>query len=104
MTDRLKKLYSFLESDPKDSFILFAIAKEYEKAKEYPKALQYYLAIRNEDQDYVGVYYHLGGIYEIMEDKESAKAAYKQGLEVAGKLKDFHAASELNNQLMNMDL
>jgi len=104
MTERLKQLYTLLENDPRDSFILFAVAKEYEKMQAFPKALQYYLAIRSQDSDYVGLYYHLGGLYEKLEDKDTAKSIYNEGLEIAKKLKDFHAASELNNQLMNIDL
>lgn len=104
MTDRLKQLYSFLQEDPENSFLLFAVAKEYEKMEALDKALQYYIAIQKQDEDYIGVYYHLGGLYEILGDKDSAKSIYEKGLEIAKKTKDFHSASELNNQLMNIDL
>jgi len=43
LSDRLKRLQSFLDASPGDSFILFAIAKEYEKLNQPNEALDHYL-------------------------------------------------------------
>jgi len=55
---------TFLEASPDDSFLLFAIAKEHEKAGATDEALEYYLKLTATDPDYVGTYYHLGKLYE----------------------------------------
>ena len=60
MSDRLKRLQSFLDASPGDSFILFAIAKEYEKLNQPNEALDHYLTLKSNDPEYVGLYYHLG--------------------------------------------
>ena len=39
---RLEQLQQFLQNSPNDSFILFAIAKEYEGAGKLNEALNYY--------------------------------------------------------------
>ena len=94
-SNRLKQLFNFLEGSPNDSFILFAIAKEYEKLNEKEKALEYYLKLTESDPDYVGTYYHLGKLYEQFEQIKIAFFTYKKGMEMARKAGDRHALSEL---------
>ena len=94
-TPRLQQLYKFLEGSPDDSFILFAIAKEYEKIGDKEKALAYYLKLKVLDPNYVGTYYHLGKLYESKEDFSTAFFTYKDGMVVAKKIGDQHAFSEL---------
>lgn len=92
---RLEKLFTFLESSPNDSFILFAIAKEYEKLGGMEKALEYYLKLVEADENYIGTYYHLGKLYEVKEEFTTAFQTYKKGMEIARKAGDKHALSEL---------
>lgn len=96
MSERLEILKQYLEADPKDSFLLFAIAKEYEKMANEPVALEYYLKIKTDDPEYIGLYYHLGKLYERIDKIEDARATYLEGIELAKERRDFHAASELN--------
>lgn len=102
MSDRLKQLQTFLEGSPDDSFILFAIAKEYEKLKEMDKALEQYLLLKSKDPEYVGLYYHLGKLYEMKEEFDEAVATYQQGMDVAKKQGDKHALSELAGAKLNL--
>ncbi len=102
MSDRLKQLQAFLEGSPDDSFILFAIAKEYEKMKEMDQALDQYLLLKSKDSDYVGLYYHLGKLYEVKEDLDAAVMTYKEGMDVAKKQGDKHALSELAGAKLNL--
>ncbi len=102
MTERLKQLQNFLEASPDDSFILFAIAKEYEKANDLDTALAYYLKLNTSDPDYVGLYYHLGKLYELKEDLDTAVLTYQNGMEVAKKQGDKHALSELAGAKLNL--
>ena len=104
MSERLTKLKEFLSENPNDSFLIFAIAKEYEKLNELNKAAENYDLIIQNEPEYVGVYYHRAKLHETLNENEQAVAVYKQGLEVAKRTKDFHAASELNTALMNLEL
>lgn len=92
---RLTKLFNFLEANPDDPFLLFAVAKEYEKLEVWEQALNYYQKLSEEHESYVGTYYHLGKLYERMEQPESAWNIYKKGMEVAKSQGDQHALSEL---------
>lgn len=94
-SNRLNQLLEFLAASPDDSFILFAIAKEYEKYDERDKAFEYYLKLKQADPNYVGLYYHLGKLYEKSAQYQSALEAYDAGLNVAKAAGDRHAQGEL---------
>lgn len=96
MSKRLEQLFSMLKTDPDEPFLLFAIAKEYEKNDNKPLALQYYLQLTTDNPDYVGTYYHLGKLYEKMEAPDLALEIYDKGMEIAQKVGDKHAYSELS--------
>lgn len=103
MSDRLNQLKSFLETSPGDSFILFAIAKEYEKLQDDQLALEHYLKLRKQDPNYVGLYYHLGKLHERAERSESATEAYEAGMLIAKAKGDQHAFSELSSAKLNLE-
>ena len=92
---RLSQLLQLRADSPGDTFLLFALAKEYEKMGDEDKALEHYLQLREADPNYVGLYYHLGKLYQRRQDLDSAISTYKAGMEIAGRLGDRHAYSEL---------
>lgn len=92
---RLVKLFEFLESDPNDSFILYAIATEYNVQNDLENALKYYLQLTEKHPDYVGTYYHLGKLYEKIGQKEEGITIYQNGMQAARQKRDMHALSEL---------
>jgi tetratricopeptide (TPR) repeat protein len=104
MSHRLPMLLKMIEAVPDDAFTLFALAKEYESMENADQALDYYLKLRQCDPDYVGLYYHLGKLYEQLEQTDNALEAYTIGCEVARKLGDTHALSELNGAKMNLEI
>ena len=93
--NRLEKLLEFLQNEPEDEFLLYALATEYLRLNETDKALQYYENLVNNHPDYVGTYYHLGKLYEALNRKPEAIKTYDKGMEVAKKKRDNHAFSEL---------
>ena len=99
---RLEQLFTFLEKSPNEPFILFAVAKEYEKLTEKDKALTYYLKIEESNPTYVGTYYHLGKLYEELGEDAKAFATYKRGMEIAKKAGDQHSLSELAGAKMEL--
>lgn len=92
---RLHQLQAFLQESPEDSFLRYALAKEYEKLGQLETALHHFQQIQSDDPDYVGMYYHLGKLYEKVAQPHLAFQTYKTGMVVAKKLGDQHALSEL---------
>ncbi|SMC96453.1 tetratricopeptide repeat protein [Pedobacter africanus] len=92
---RLAKLLEFLQSDPNDPFVLYALATEYNTSNDTEKALEYYLKLTTDHPDYVGTYYHLGKLYEKLQQSDKAIVVYQNGMAVARNKRDMHAFSEL---------
>lgn len=101
---RLLKLQTLLKDQPNDSFILFAMAKEYEKANQLEKAKETYLDILRYDSAYIGVYYHLGKLQEALDLSSQALETYSKGIDLAKKNSDQHSLAELQNAKMNLEL
>lgn len=99
---RIQQLLQFHQNAPKDSFILFALAKEYEKLGELQDALEYYQKITTAEPDYVGVYYHLGKLLEMLGKPAQAFTTYKKGMEIAHQIGDQHALGELAAAKLNL--
>ncbi len=105
--ERAEKLQAFLDSDPGDSFSRFALALEYLKLDDLQTARSHFEFIRDNDPDYIGVYYHLGKLYERIDEPEYAMKTYITGISIARKTQDHHAASELEqaqNELNTDDI
>lgn len=101
--NRLALLLQLHEENPNDAFTLFALAKEYEKAKDKEKALDWYLRLQSADPAYVGLYYHLGKLYEDLGQTQEAILTYRSGMQVAKAAKDMHALAELNGARLQID-
>lgn len=104
VSKRIKELALDLKSNPEDSFIKFALALELIKVGELEKARLLFESIRSTDPDYVGVYYHLGKLYEQLHREEEALTIYKEGIQKTEQLGDQHARSELQAALMNLQV
>ncbi|MCI5082789.1 MAG: tetratricopeptide repeat protein [Saprospiraceae bacterium] len=94
-SSRLDQLLQMQKESPDDSFIIFALAKEYEKLGNYDKALEFFLHLRENAPEYIGTYYHLGKLYESQQEADKAFQTYKDGIEIARKIGDHHAMGEL---------
>lgn len=103
-TNRLQQLLKMKEDEPTNSFLGFAIAKEYENLQDFEKAKAYYLNILKEDPNYTGIYYHLGKIYEKFEDWNKAEEIYQKGIIKAQSANDLHSLSELKAVLLNLEI
>ena len=102
MTNRLDLLLELHAASPSDEFTIFALAKEMEGRADLQAALNYYLTLKNVNPNYVGLYYHLGKLYEKLENQVAALETYRTGIEIARTARDFHAMNELAGAKMNL--
>jgi len=93
--NRLERLLEFSKTEPNDPFLKYALATEYLRLNNTEEALRYYLDLVDKHTDYIGTYYHLGKLYEQLGQQDDALRVYEQGIEVAKRIKDQHALSEL---------
>ena len=94
-TSRLDKLLAFIENEPADPFLKYALATEYLRLNDAGKALAYYEDLVNNHRDYTGTYYHLGKLYESLGRRQDAITTYETGMKITKEKRDNHAFSEL---------
>ena len=99
MSDRLVSLLKLLEQDPDDSFLLYGIALEHISEDNYEEAEKYLTSLQKKDPDYVPAYMQLAYVYENLNLIDKAKNIYKEGIEIARKNNDSHAADEMEDFL-----
>jgi tetratricopeptide (TPR) repeat protein len=98
--ERITQLLKFLEAEPNDPFLLYALATEYNKS-EPQKALAFYEKLLNEHPDYLPTYYHAAALYAELELQEKAGKTYQKGIEKARHAADHHALRELQAAYTN---
>jgi tetratricopeptide (TPR) repeat protein len=103
-TNRIERLKSIIVENPNDTFALFALAKELEKAGELENASQMIEKLLVIDKMYIGAYYHLAKIYEQLDEIKKALNIYEEGILIAQKLNDMHSLSELKNAKLNLEI
>lgn len=96
---KIKQLAREIKNNPGDSFSKFALALEFRKEGEYKKTRILFEDILSTDPDYVGVYYHLGKLYETLDRSEDAAKLYKKGIKIAEKQNESRTKSELQEAL-----
>lgn len=99
MESRLDKLKAFLEKNPEDPFLHYAIASELLKMGEYQGALAGFEQMLTDFPDYLGTYYHLGKLYEQLGQSDQAANTYQQGMLVAQKAGNRNTFNELRGAL-----
>ncbi len=102
--NRLKILLEMYDVQNHDSFVLFAIAKEYQYTGDLKKAIEIFEELKMKDEKYVGLYYQLAKLYEEEGNTGVALQVYEEGINQAKKLADFHALSELMNAKTNLEM
>lgn len=94
---RIEKIIEMMETSGKDSFLQHALSLEYIKIGLLEEALSNFLDLLQREPQYVGSYYHLGKLYEKLNQPEKAMLTYEKGMEEAKKVKDQHSYNELQS-------
>ncbi len=95
----IQKLATYIKANPEDSFSKFALALEFLKEDDLKRARLFFENIYYSDPKYVGVYYHLGKLYERTGQFEKAVKMYEEGIEIAAEKKEKRTESELKEAL-----
>ncbi|MFZ1703329.1 MAG: hypothetical protein WAT79_03230 [Saprospiraceae bacterium] len=102
--NRLQQLLEMFEQDPQDSFVHYALAKEYEYEGREEEAIESFLVLKENNPEYIGLYYHLGKLYEKNGHTLDALETYELGIQMARAIKDIHALGELQTAKTNLEL
>lgn len=101
-SSRISQLAKNIQQDPADTFSKFALALELLKADRVEKAQLLFEAILKQDPDYLGVYYHLGKLYQSRTMYSHAREMFTTGIQVAEKKNETRTKSELSEALIQL--
>lgn len=96
MGERLQKLIEMNKTKESD-FLLFAIAKEWERESNFIESEKYYSRLTQAFPDYVGVYYHYATLLLHLGRAEEASQYIEIGIKCCLNAGDHHAANELRS-------
>ena len=94
---RFNQLLSFLEKEPNDPFLNYAVAMEYIGKDEKELAFEKLKNIVELHPQYGATYYHLAKLYLEKDDKENAEIIFKKGIEITKTNKEQHLLAELQS-------
>ncbi|MBD0364765.1 MAG: tetratricopeptide repeat protein [Flavisolibacter sp.] len=93
--DRIERLKEFLAANPSDSFVQHALALEYVKQGNDEQARKLFQNVLQQNEKYIGTYYHLAKLLERNGAIKEAIAVYEKGIMKAMEVNDQHALNEL---------
>ena len=96
---RLDTLLEYYNEDPSDTFVIYSLAQEYNSMGNTDESRKFYHVLKNVDSDYIGLYYHLGKLEESVGNLKTAMEVYQDGIDIAKRLGETHALSELSGAL-----
>lgn len=99
---KISQLAQNVKHDPSDTFSKFALALELLKIDGVEKAQLLFEAILKQDPEYLGVYYHLGKLYQERGMHKRAKLMFTDGIELAEKKNETRTKSELSEALIQL--
>ncbi len=101
---KISQLAKNVQQDPSDTFSKFALALELLKEDQVEKAQLLFEAILKQDPDYLGVYYHLGKLYQRREMYSLAEDMFTKGIQIATKKNESRTKSELSEALVQLQI
>lgn len=101
---KIQRLARFLKKNPGDSFTKFALALELLKQEQVSRAQLLFESVLEQDPEYLGVYYHLGKLYEQIGRLNDARDLYETGIDIAVKQNHERTKIELQEALENLNI
>jgi hypothetical protein len=97
---RLQQLLQFLQEEPNDPFLMYAVAQEYH-GTEPEKALAYYRTLLAQHPGYTATYYHAALLMAELGLNEEAETVFLQGIAQCKAKNEAKALRELQTAYQN---
>jgi Tfp pilus assembly protein PilF len=100
---RKEQIEEMLKDDPNDPFLRYGLAMEYVSAGDDQTASRCLQELLQVAPDYVPAYVQAGQVLVRLGLDEEARALYQNGIAVARKKGDMHAAGEMEGFLVGLE-
>jgi len=101
--DRLTTLRQFVDRSPDDPFPRYALALELRNLGDVEGAIGAFIALLQQFPDYVPTYLMAGTTLTMRGRVDDARDVFRRGIDVARRLGDSHAATEIAGALAELD-
>jgi thioredoxin-like negative regulator of GroEL len=96
MSNRLEKIQTMLESDPRDPFLRYTLAMEYRKLDDNERSLELLSELANQEEPrYVAAFFMAAQQLVELERLDEARTYLRDGIEEARRQNNGHAAAEM---------
>ena len=95
----IEELEKLTQQFPDKAFPRYGLAMEYKKVSRFEEAIREFEAAMKLDPGYVAAWHHCGIAYEQWGKIEDAKRVFREGLDVAKRIGNGHAFSEISAAL-----
>lgn len=102
-SDRLKALLAMAERQPVKPFTWYGIAMEYRSLGRIDDAVATFKKLIGSDPNYVAAYHQLGLMLRDAGRTDEARDALKEGVTIAERVGNGHAAGEMSEALDGLD-
>ncbi|MFQ3650274.1 MAG: tetratricopeptide repeat protein [Gemmataceae bacterium] len=99
---RKAQILAMLADEPDNSFLRYGLAMEYVSAGQTELALATFRELLQRDPDYVPAYLQAGQLLARMGRESEARDLLVQGIQVAQRVGNSHAASEMSSLLATL--
>src|SRR5581483_562181 len=99
---RLSLLKEILSQSPDDAFARYGLALEYAKSGQTDEALRQFQIILDKNADYVPAYQMWAQTLIAAGRSEEARPLLEKGIAAAQRLRNQHAAGEMEGMLMDL--
>ena len=100
---RKEQIEALLADDPDDSFLRYGLAMEHASAGDDAGAVREFRLLLQRDGDYVPAYLQAGQALIRQGDDDEAKAILREGVAVARRVGNEHAAGEMEGFLASLE-
>ncbi len=101
---RRERIESMLRETPEDDgFLRYGLGMEYKAEGDLENAVRCFRDLLQATPDYVAGYMQLGQLLNQLEREDEAKAIYRDGIAIARRKGDKHAADEMSGFLALLD-
>ncbi|NUM31430.1 MAG: tetratricopeptide repeat protein [Bacteroidetes bacterium] len=96
---RIEQIKKFLTQTPDDTFLNYALAIEFVAVSKNEEAMKIFQKLIKNNPEYSATYYQFGKLLLKENDRQGAIKIFEDGILIARKNNEHHAASELQAAL-----
>jgi Tfp pilus assembly protein PilF len=101
---RREQIEEMVQQGPDDDgFLRYCLAMEYKSEGDNNRAVECFRDLLRESPDYVAGYMQLGQLLNQLGEEDEAKTVFRNGIAVAQKKGDTHAAGEMSGFLAMLE-